>query len=159
MLRIPPDLSTREVFARGLRNTIGFDWHPATHEMWGFDQGSDWMGNDNPPEELNRLVANGDYGPTHRDWEYEQQDLSFSGPTTTKVTGAEAKTADGKSAIQHHSDLFLLTESKSAAVLTKLMGQSASKLAEQGLGQLQLFFAGVSWYIHRHPEQAEELLK
>src|SRR5207249_8758780 len=62
MLRIPPDLSTREVFARGLRNTIGFDWHPATHEMWGFDQGSDWMGNDNPPEELNRLVANGDYG-------------------------------------------------------------------------------------------------
>ena len=72
---------------------------------------------------------------------------------------AEGKTAEGKVAIQHHSELFLLTESKSAAALTKLMGQSASKLAEQGLGQLQLFFAGVSWYIHRHPEQAEELLK
>jgi hypothetical protein len=72
---------------------------------------------------------------------------------------SEGKNAEGTGVIQHHSELYLLTESKSTALLTKLMGQSASKLAEQGLGQLQLFFSGVSWYIHRHPEKAEELLK
>jgi hypothetical protein len=71
----------------------------------------------------------------------------------------EGKNAEGASTIQHRSELYLVTESKSATALTKLMGQSASKLAEQGLGQLQLFFSGVSWYIHRHPEKADELLK
>ena len=52
----------RTVFARGLRNTIGFGWHPATGQLWGFDQGSDWRGDEQPPEELNALAATGDYG-------------------------------------------------------------------------------------------------
>jgi hypothetical protein len=72
---------------------------------------------------------------------------------------SESKNAQGASIIKHHSELYLLTESKSATALTKLMGQSAPRLAEQGLGQLQLFFSGLSWYINRHPEQADELLK
>jgi glucose/arabinose dehydrogenase len=62
IIRMAADGSGREVFARGLRNTIGFDWHPATHQLWGMDHGIDWMGNDDPPEELNRLEANADYG-------------------------------------------------------------------------------------------------
>jgi len=62
MLRMRPDGSTRDVYAKGLRNTIGFDWHPRTGELWGMDNGSDWMGDNDPPEELNRLVAGGDYG-------------------------------------------------------------------------------------------------
>jgi glucose/arabinose dehydrogenase len=52
----------RSVFARGLRNTIGFAWHPETRELWGMDHGSDWRGDDQPPEELNRLVEGADYG-------------------------------------------------------------------------------------------------
>lgn len=52
----------RRVFARGLRNTIGFDWHPGTRAMWGMDHGSDGRGDDLPPEELNELVDGGDYG-------------------------------------------------------------------------------------------------
>jgi glucose/arabinose dehydrogenase len=58
------DLATwdRRVFARGLRNTLGIDWHPVTGEMWGVDNGSDWLGDDVPPEELNRLEGGRDYG-------------------------------------------------------------------------------------------------
>lgn len=57
-----PDGSGLSTFARGLRNTIGFGWHPVTGEMWGMDHGSDWRGDDQPPEELNRLVEGADYG-------------------------------------------------------------------------------------------------
>jgi hypothetical protein len=71
----------------------------------------------------------------------------------------EAKNADGATVIEHHADVFLQTDSKTAAAFTKMMGQSAPKLAEQGLGQLQLFFSGLSWYLQRHPEQADALLK
>jgi glucose/arabinose dehydrogenase len=52
----------RRIYARGLRNTIGFDWHPGTGELWAFDQGSDWRGPDQPPEELNRIQDGGNYG-------------------------------------------------------------------------------------------------
>jgi glucose/arabinose dehydrogenase len=52
----------RTIFARGLRNTIGFGWHPTTGALWGMDQGSDWRGDDLPPEELNAIVSGKDYG-------------------------------------------------------------------------------------------------
>jgi glucose/arabinose dehydrogenase len=62
MVRVPLAGGAREVFARGLRNTIGFDWEPATHELWGMDNGIDNAGDADPPEELNRLMQGGDYG-------------------------------------------------------------------------------------------------
>jgi glucose/arabinose dehydrogenase len=62
LLRLRADGSERTVFARGLRNTIGFAWHPVTKELWGMDHGSDWRGDNQPPEELNKLTALTDYG-------------------------------------------------------------------------------------------------
>lgn len=62
MLRANPNGLERTVFASGLRNTIGFGWHPDTDELWGMDHGSDWRGNDLPPEELNRIESGNDYG-------------------------------------------------------------------------------------------------
>ncbi|HEU5077289.1 MAG TPA: PQQ-dependent sugar dehydrogenase [Polyangiaceae bacterium] len=62
MLRANLNGLDREVFASGLRNTIGFGWHPNTDELWGLDHGSDWRGNDLPPEELNRIASGNDYG-------------------------------------------------------------------------------------------------
>lgn len=62
MLRASLDGTTRAVFASGLRNTIGFGWHPDTGELWGMDHGSDMRGNDIPPDELNRLVQGQNYG-------------------------------------------------------------------------------------------------
>lgn len=51
-----------EVYAKGLRNTIGFAWHPDTGKLWGMDHGSDWRGDDQPPEELNEIVSGKNYG-------------------------------------------------------------------------------------------------
>jgi glucose/arabinose dehydrogenase len=48
------DGSNPEIFAHGVRNTVGFDWHPETGELWFTDNGRDWLGPDRPPDELNR---------------------------------------------------------------------------------------------------------
>jgi glucose/arabinose dehydrogenase len=52
--RIRPDGSGRQTYARGVRNTVGFDWHPETGVLWFTDNGRDRMGDDVPPDELNR---------------------------------------------------------------------------------------------------------
>jgi glucose/arabinose dehydrogenase len=62
LLRVNPDGSARTVFATGLRNTIGFDWHPRSGALWGMDHGTDWLGDDTPPEELNQIQQGKDYG-------------------------------------------------------------------------------------------------
>lgn len=62
MLRLRLDGSGREVVARGLRNTIGFGWHPTTGVLYGFDHGSDFRGDDIPPEEINAILPNKHYG-------------------------------------------------------------------------------------------------
>lgn len=57
--RMRPDGTGLEVFARGIRNTVGFDWHPQTRELWFTDNGRDWLGDDRPPDELNRAPEPG----------------------------------------------------------------------------------------------------
>ncbi len=57
--RYNADGSGMEVIARGVRNTQGFAWHPETREMWFTDHGRDWMGDDGPADELNRLTRTG----------------------------------------------------------------------------------------------------
>ncbi|MEM6830995.1 MAG: PQQ-dependent sugar dehydrogenase [Bacteroidota bacterium] len=59
--RMNPDGSDREIFVHGVRNTVGFTWHPETEEMWFTDNGRDWMGNDMPPCELNRVTKVGQH--------------------------------------------------------------------------------------------------
>lgn len=51
--RINADGTGREIFARGIRNTVGFTWHPETHELWFTDNGRDMMGDEIPNCELN----------------------------------------------------------------------------------------------------------
>ncbi len=52
--RLRPDGSGREAYARGVRNSVGFDWHPETGDLWFTDNGRDRLGDDVPPDELNR---------------------------------------------------------------------------------------------------------
>jgi glucose/arabinose dehydrogenase len=59
IMRMRPDGTSLETFARGVRNTLGFDWHPATKELWFTDNGRDWMGDNQPPDELNRAPQPG----------------------------------------------------------------------------------------------------
>ncbi len=57
--RLKPDGSAREVYARGIRNTVGFDWDPDTRELWFTDNGRDMLGDDRPPDELNHAPKPG----------------------------------------------------------------------------------------------------
>jgi glucose/arabinose dehydrogenase len=50
-----------EIVAHGVRNTVGFDWHPQTGELWFTDNGRDMLGDDTPDCELNRVTANGQH--------------------------------------------------------------------------------------------------
>ena len=57
--RYNPDGSGMEVVARGVRNSVGFDFHPKTKELWFTDNGRDWMGPEGPQDELNRVSKAG----------------------------------------------------------------------------------------------------
>lgn len=59
ILSMEPDGSDLRVFARGIRNTVGFDWHPETGELWFTENGRDMMGDDVPPDELNHAPEAG----------------------------------------------------------------------------------------------------
>lgn len=54
ILRMQPDGSQQEIFASGIRNTVGFDWHPETNVLWFSNNGRDLMGDDIPPDTLHR---------------------------------------------------------------------------------------------------------
>jgi hypothetical protein len=75
------------------------------------------------------------------------------------LTHVPSQAADGNSTVEHRSELFLQTDNRAATALTKMMGTSAQRIAEQGLTQLQLFFSALSWYVDRHPDRAEALLR
>lgn len=68
-----------EIYAMGLRNTVGLAFHHDTGELWGVDNGRDWLGDDLPPEELNLVREGGDYG-----WPYcygdRVQDPDYGSP-------------------------------------------------------------------------------
>ena len=68
ILRMNLDGSAREIFAKGLRNTIGFAWNPDSR-LFGMDHGTDWLGDDEQKEELNLIAQGGDYG-----WPYVYAD-------------------------------------------------------------------------------------
>ena len=63
ILRMDVDLrhSKLEIYARGIRNSVGFDWHPSTHELWFTDNGRDSLGDEQPPCELNRVTKQGQH--------------------------------------------------------------------------------------------------
>jgi glucose/arabinose dehydrogenase len=59
--RLAPDGGRPEIVARGVRNTVGFDFQPGTGELWFTDNGRDWLGDDRPPDELNHLTSPGQH--------------------------------------------------------------------------------------------------
>jgi len=61
IMRMNPDGSNLETFARGIRNSVGFDWDPRTHELWFTNNGRDMLGDDSPPDTLNRAPRAGEH--------------------------------------------------------------------------------------------------
>jgi hypothetical protein len=71
---------------------------------------------------------------------------------------SEQNGANGAKQIQHQAEMFLHTDSAGAALATKLLGPAAPRMAEQCVTQMQMFFAGLAWYVQRYPERATGLL-
>lgn len=61
ILRMNPDGSEMEVYAAGVRNSVGFSWHPQSGELWFTENGRDLMGDDVPNDELNRATKAGQH--------------------------------------------------------------------------------------------------
>lgn len=59
IMRMKPDGSGLETYARGIRNSVGFDWHPVSRQLWFTDNGRDRMGDDVPGDELNHAPKPG----------------------------------------------------------------------------------------------------
>jgi len=59
IFRIDVNGTSKEEIAQGVRNTVGFDFSPITKELWFTDNGRDWLGEDSPPDEVNRLAKVG----------------------------------------------------------------------------------------------------
>jgi glucose/arabinose dehydrogenase len=57
--RMNDDGSAYEIVARGIRNSVGFDWDPASRHLWFTDNGRDWLGDNQPPDELNHASSDG----------------------------------------------------------------------------------------------------
>lgn len=82
IMRMNADGTGQEIYASGIRNTVGFAWHPTTKELWFTENGRDWMGDDGPPDELNRAP---------------QQGMHFGYPYCHGGTALDPKFGDGKS--------------------------------------------------------------
>ena len=57
--RLNPDGSGYEIVARGVRNSVGFDWDPTTQDLWFTENGRDYLGDNQPPDELNHAAKSG----------------------------------------------------------------------------------------------------
>jgi len=61
IVSMKPDGSDRQDVAYGIRNTVGFDWHPQTRQLWFTDNGRDMLGDDLPSDELDRVSRRGEH--------------------------------------------------------------------------------------------------
>jgi len=154
---IKPDGSDKQVYARGIRNTVGFTWHPVTKELWFTDNGRDLWGNDRPPEELNRATKAGEhfgfpyrfgkelvddtYKTTKADADFTPAALEF--PAHNALLGPEFYT--GKSfPAEYTNQLFIASHGSwnrdppdgYRVVLARIVGNEAVKWEEFATGWL-----------------------
>jgi glucose/arabinose dehydrogenase len=61
LVRVDTDGGNFEILGRGIRNTVGFDWQPGTESLFFSDNGRDYLGDDLPPDELNRWSKVGEH--------------------------------------------------------------------------------------------------
>jgi len=71
----------------------------------------------------------------------------------------EGNDASGKPAVRHQMDLILHTESRAVSLATRLFGASAPRMAEEYVGQMEMFFGALAWYLTQHPDKATTLFE
>lgn len=72
---------------------------------------------------------------------------------------SKRRESDGRTFVTHEVDVYMQTDSKAAALITKLMGPAAPRLAAQGAEQLLLFFSGIGRHLEAHPDETLTLLR
>lgn len=75
--RINLDGSGMEIVAKGVRNTVGFDWHPVSKQLYFTDNSRDWMSEDLPNDELNRVTKVGEHFGSPYCWQGNIPDPEF----------------------------------------------------------------------------------
>lgn len=70
----------------------------------------------------------------------------------------EGSDGNGKAAVRHQMDMILHTDSRAVKLATRLFGASAPRLAEEYVGQMEMFFGALAWYLTQHPDKAAEML-
>lgn len=71
----------------------------------------------------------------------------------------EGSDSKGKAAVRHQMDLILHTDSRAVSLAARLFGASAPRLAEEYVGQLEMFFGALAWYLSEHPDKATALFQ
>jgi hypothetical protein len=71
----------------------------------------------------------------------------------------EGSDGNGQPAMRHQMDLFIKTDSGAIALAARLLGASGPRMAEQYVGQIEMFFAAMSWYLDQHPDRAEAMFQ
>src|SRR5205085_7525381 len=69
----------------------------------------------------------------------------------------QGKDTAGRLVVRHQAELYLHVDSKAAALATRILGASAPRMAEQYLGQIQMFFAALAWYLDEHPDKSSSV--
>lgn len=72
---------------------------------------------------------------------------------------ADQGKSKGRSYLVHQTEVFVITDSRAAAVAAKALGGSVARFTEQGLHQLEFFFSGLVWYLDQHPERLAKLFQ
>ncbi|NQY02031.1 MAG: PQQ-dependent sugar dehydrogenase [Halieaceae bacterium] len=120
IVSLAADGTDEQVHAYGVRNSVGFDWDPATGDFWFTDNGRDLWGDDTPPEELNHApVAGAHFGYPYRygaalvddSFDTELTDEAFTGaalefPAHNALLGMHFYTAQQFPA-DYHGDIFI----------------------------------------------------
>lgn len=141
MLRFKPG-SEPEVFATGLRNTVGYDWHPGTATLYSVDNGRDMLGDNIPPGEVNALVKGGFYG-----WPYfygnNVKDPDVGDRHDEAKHGKPIAPAHAFNAHVAPLSLRFLSKAQDGAAATALVGQHGSwnRSSKIGYKVVKLSFA------------------
>ena len=98
IVKMDPKSGDSEVYAHGVRNSVGSAWHPITKKMWFSDNGGDWLGDDIPPEEINIV----DQAGSHYGYPYIHGD-GYEDPTYGEQQPEDFKYVKPVVKIQAHS--------------------------------------------------------
>src|SRR5262245_41848946 len=71
---------------------------------------------------------------------------------------SEDTDASGRVVMRHQAEMTLRTDSRTMSLAARLLGASASRLSEQYLGQFEMFYSALAWYLDHNPKQAASLL-